>query len=103
MTKDLDILTMEFQDCWNVFKTQIGMADKTYLDARFGISLKFDIYDYLSGNILIRGRAGKVQIRGLGTFKLTDFRTELEMRERLMKEFLIEELGNEEVATPRGL
>ena len=103
MTRDLDILGMEFNECWNIFKTQIEREDPIYEKVRFGISIKFDIYDYLKNYIIIRGMAGKVAIRNKGSFNLTDFNTELEIRENEMKAYLLETLGTEDVATPRGM
>ena len=53
--------------------------------------------------MLIRGKAGKVAIRSKGTFELSDLNSELESREREMKSYLLETLGDEEIATPRGM
>jgi hypothetical protein len=103
MSRDIDILSLDFKDCWNVFKTQIDMSDSLYNEVRFGYSIKFDIYDYLNGFITIRGKAGQVTTRNGKTYELSNFNTEIEKRERKIKEYLLEVMTDEDFAKPRGM
>lgn len=102
MTQDLDIRTLNIEEAWNTFKTEIKTHETEYKQARFGIKIKFDINDYLKGRITIKAKTGKAYIRG-GAYELEDFETELELRERIIKNWLIENFGDEEIATPRGI
>lgn len=102
MTTDMDIRTLSLQEAWNTFKTEIEMTEKEYKEARFGVTIKFDINDYLKNRIAIKGKVGKAFIRGK-SHSLEDFETELEKRERIIKDWLLENFGDIEIATPRGI
>ena len=99
-TNDLDILTLGLAEAWNMYKI---MADhnQEYRKARFGVNIKFDINDYLKGRILTKPKTGKALIRGK-TCKLEDFETELEEREKIIKDWLVENYTEEDIATARG-
>lgn len=102
MTNDLDIRTLSLEEAWQTFKTEIQMDEAEYRLARFGCDIRFDINDYLKGRIAIKGKVGKAFIRGCA-YMLEDFETELENRERVIKEWLLDNFGDKEIATPRGM
>lgn len=93
---------MDFSEAWNVFKTESEMASDEYRQARFGVKILFDINDYLKGRISIKSKTGQAYIRGR-THKLEDFETELEVRERIIKGWLLDNYGEEDVVNPRGV
>ena len=99
---ELELRSMDFNESWNTFKTEVQDSTKEYRLARFGININFDINDYLKGRVLIKSKTGKAFVRGRA-FDLEDFETELEKRERIIKEWLITNFCDVEVATPRGL
>lgn len=69
---------------------------EVYDTARFGIKLKFDLYDYIYENITMKGKTGKIIYRGR-TIDLSNFWTELEARNILIKKWLIENTEEEGV------
>lgn len=97
-----EIRQMNLQEAWNTFKTEAEMTDKEYIEARFGKNITFDINDYLKGRINIKSKVGKALIKGTA-YDLEEFETELEIRERTIKDWLIKNFGDEEVALPRGM
>lgn len=99
-SNDLDILTMGLPEAWNMYK-MLSEHDNEYNEARFGKKIRFDINDYLKGRILIKPKTGKALIKGKG-YLLEDFETELEEREKIIKEWLIDNYTEEELVTPRG-
>lgn len=101
MSDNIDIRTMDFDECWNFFKTEIDMKDMIYRQVRFGNKLFFDINDYLKGRLQMKPKIGKVIIRGM-VFDLGDFETELEVRERMMKNWLLENYGEKDIASARN-
>lgn len=100
MNADLDILTLGLPEAWNMYKIMTE-HDEEYRKARFGIKIKFDINDYLKGRILIKPKTGKALVRGK-TFILEDFETELEEREKVVKDWLLENYTEEELIKPRS-
>lgn len=99
---DLEIRQMNFEEAWNTFKTEIQMMQPEYQKARFGLGIRFDINDYLKGRITIKAKTGKAFIRGK-SFELEEFETELEKRERIIKDWLLETFKEEEIATAQGI
>jgi hypothetical protein len=65
-----------------------------YKQVRYGISVQFDIYDYLYDIIAIKGKTGKALYRGKA-IKLREIWTELEKRNNLMKVWLVENMKEE--------
>lgn len=100
MNQDLDILTLGLNEAWNMYKI-MASHDNSYKMARFGVNIKFDINDYLKGRIQTKPKSGRALIRGQ-TCKLEDFETELEEREKVVKEWLLENYQEEELTAPRG-
>lgn len=99
-SEDIDLMTMGLPEAWNMYKI-MSDKDELYRRARFGIKIKFDINDYLKGRITIKPKSGRAMIRGRNC-SLEDFETELEDREKVIKEWLIENCTEEEPFTPRG-
>lgn len=102
MGVDLDIRTLDLREAWNFFKTEIETTHEEYRKARFGIRVKFDINDYLKGRIIIKSKKGVAHIRGK-MYDLEKFETELEERERTIKTWLLDNFGEEDIVTPRGI
>lgn len=98
---DLDLRTLDFNEAWNTFKTEAEMNTDEYRKARFGIRIKFDINDYLKGRLVIKAKKRNVYIKGC-VYDLEEFETELEMRERKIKKWLIENLGDDDIVKPRS-
>lgn len=96
-----DFRALDFEEAWNVFKSEISMTDSIYRKVRFGITHKFDVNDHFKGRILIKGKAGLAVVRGK-TIGLEDYETELELREREVKKWLQLNLTTDEVVSPRG-
>ena len=99
MDKGLEILTLGIKEAWNVYKIKID-NDEDYRKVRFGIKIKFDLNDYLKNRIVMKSKIGKVIVRG-NTHNLTDFDTELEEREKIMKVWLENEMGDDDIISPR--
>lgn len=59
----------------------------TYNKARFGIAIKFDLYDHLNGMICVKNKSG-LAIYRTRTIPLTDYHTEIERRTITMKKWL---------------
>lgn len=72
--------------------------EETYNKARFGIQLKFDIYDYINEMVKMKEKTGKILYRGR-TINISDFWTELEKRNILIKKWLIENTEDQGVIT----
>lgn len=58
-----------------------------YKKGRYGLKIKFDIYDYINETIGFKTKTGQVCYRSK-TFKLSEFWTELEDRAIIMKKWL---------------
>lgn len=102
MSNEDEIRTMNLEETWNMFKTMIEMNTKDYVTARFGKRIRFDINDYIKGKITEKRKVGKTIIKGK-VYSSEEFETELEERERTMKNYIIKETKTQEVATPRGI
>lgn len=93
-------MTLGLPEAWNMFKL-LTLHDMDYRMARFGVDIKFDINDYLKGRIITKPKSGSALLRGRSV-NLESFETELEKREKIIKEFLIENMKDEDLFTPRG-
>lgn len=99
------IITGSMQDIWNTFVNLDGEYkdfDKDYELARFGIKVKFEIYDLweTTNKILRKDKDGKVII-SKNTYNIEDFRTEKEERRKIMVNAILENIDEKEVTTPR--
>lgn len=72
--------------------------EEVYGKARFGIQKRFDIYDYIYDLMSFsKVKSGKVIYRGV-TIKLTEFWTEIEERNNLIKKWLRDNLEPDSLA-----
>ena len=101
MTDALDLKTLPPDEAWNLFATEIDNQEEEYNTARFGIKIPFDIYYYLQNQITIKPKRGIAIIRGR-TYLLEDLYTEIEERNKVIKEWLVENLTGDDIITPRG-
>lgn len=101
MKQDVDIMTLGLEDAWEMFVTLNEELDYIYEKARWGIKIKFDIYDYLNGAIQEKIKTGKVHIKGIA-YESSDYYSELEIRKKLIKRWLLENYQEEEIWTMRG-
>lgn len=98
-TNQLDVATLPLHDAWKLFMLQKGIQNtQEYRKARFGININFDINDALIGNIKIKAKSQEAIINRW-KYNLEDYNTELENRERIIKEYLIEQLEPERLVT----
>ena len=100
----MEILKLDLHDAWNWFITLCD--DKgcdEYRQARFGVNtnIPFDIYDYFNGTVLIKSKRGKVYIRK-HECSLTDFYTELEDREKIIKTWILDNTEEEDIYSTGG-
>lgn len=86
---DNDFFTIPFEDAWAYFKISIESSSKEYQQVRFGIKIKFDIYDYQKGRIETKPKQGLALLHGK-RYNLEEIETELEEREKIMKNWLID-------------
>lgn len=100
MSRDIDISTLGLEEAYNAFKVEVDTMSKDYKQARFGKNIRFDINIYLRGHIIIKHKIGKAYILGK-VYDIEDIYTELEERERIIKDWLHENMGTEGVANPR--
>jgi len=100
-TQNLDIMTLPLEEAWNVIKV-LDCDNTTYKKARFGIQIPFDINDYIKERIIIKAKSNIAIIKGK-PYSLTDFETELEQREKTIKEWLNKNYGKTPLSQPRAL
>lgn len=66
--------------------------EEVYSKARYGVNIRFDLYDYLNNIMVIKGKTGKIIVRGknnrMNLYDISDFWTELEQRTIIMKKWL---------------
>lgn len=99
------VVTGSMQELWDTFITLEGEYDnfeKDYDDVRFGMDVKFEIYDLWEDTkqIVRKDKDGKVIIDG-NTYKLESFRTEKEERRKIMVEAILNNVTEFDVTTPR--
>lgn len=73
---------------------------KIYQQARFGLTLKFDIYTEFNEFYAPKTKSGKINIEGR-TYELWEYFTELEERESLMKKFILDSGIETDIIAPR--
>lgn len=93
MTEDIDINSLNIKESF-LMLTQYMDEDyedieEIYQKVRFGINLRFDIYDYINEMIKTKDKNGIVIYRGKN-MNLTKFWTELEQRNIIAKKWLKE-------------
>ena len=99
---NMEIITMSLKEAWELFKIIRNEDDTdTYKKIRYGIDELFDINDYLKGRMIIKPKSGVALLRGkpmsLGTID-----TELEKREKLMKQYINDNTQDVQITRPRS-
>lgn len=104
MVNELDIKTLSLEEAYELFISEVDKYrdSKIYGQIRFGIKIRFDIYDYLNGNIRVKHKSGKAIIKGR-VYDMEDIYGEIEERNKEMKEWLVENIVEETFAKARGL
>ena len=90
------IITGSMQEIWNTFITLEGEYEKWDIDyekARFGVIVKFEIYDLWeeTNKIIRKDKDNKIIVNGT-VYKIEDFRTEKEERRKIMVNAIIENI-----------
>lgn len=97
-----DIMTMPLNEAWEMFVTMNDdVNSNTYLKGRWGNKIKFDIYDHLNNTFTHKGKVGKVIIRGKSV-ETSDYHSELEIRKKMIKDWLIENCKEKDLYEDRG-
>lgn len=101
------VLGLDLESSYKLLNIQILEWDTTekkkvevYDKARYGIKLKFDIYNLFTKNYSEKVKSHSVIVEGK-THKLQDFYTEIEKRETLIKKTILDTLEEPELASPR--
>lgn len=92
MSQEQDVRTLALEQAYEMFISEGDDGpsyNDVYQEARYGITLKFDIYEHLQGHIQVRNKTGKVFIRGKA-YDSDEFYTELEQRNKVIKAWLEE-------------
>lgn len=99
-----DVRGMELNELYKVLRSMredIGNYESLLVKARFGINIRFDIHDWIRGiGIRPKEKTGIVIINGK-PYQRSDIYTEIEAREDIMKEAIIEAMEQEEIVGPR--
>lgn len=102
MNQDLDILTLGLAEAWEMFVVlNESSASEEYTKARWGVKIHFDIYEHLDNSFQQKSKSGKIHIRGQAYDK-SDYNSELEVRKKIIKEWLLENVTQDEIFRPRG-
>lgn len=99
------VMTGSMQNLWDTFINLEGEYDgfeEDYELIRYGISVKFEIYDLWEDTkqIIRKDKDEMVIVKGK-QYKLEAFRTEKEERRRMMANAIIENTEEKEVLHPR--
>lgn len=82
---------------WKEYKEEHPNTEVVYKKARYGITLEFDLYDYINGAVNdSKMKNGIIIVRG-ESFDMSEFWTELERRTKILKKWL------KEYAEPDGI
>lgn len=102
MTNDIDILSLNTEEMWNLYKREVDMNSAEFDIVRKGINISFDIINYFQGfNIRVKEKQGYVIINGKSVRK-EEVDTELIARERIMAKYLLEVFGKTSIASVRS-
>lgn len=99
---ETEIRSMTIEEAFEVFTSEDEELQEkdVYLQARFGTELQFDLYSWIKQLYSIKEKTGKITIEGK-TYKMRDFWTEIENRNRILKKWLLENFVKEELVKPR--
>ena len=101
-SNDMEIRKMSLEETWQMFKSEVDIHSKIYEKIRFGVEVKFDINDYFANWFNVKPKTGTFFIRGEAR-KSENVFTELEIREKAMKQWLLENFGDDDFVSPRGM
>lgn len=87
------IVTMPLEEMWNYFKRmknhfKHGVFEDTYKKSRYGHKIKFELDDFINGNLAEKPKKGIVRIRNKW-YELSEIYSELEERERTLTDYLL--------------
>lgn len=101
MNNNIDILTLSLEEAWEMFiMLNSNTSSNEYTKARWGVKIMFDIYEHLNGAILQKMKVGKVHIKGKA-YESSDFHSELEIRKKIIKNWLVENTSEEGIYRAR--
>lgn len=98
-----EVLTWDIEKLWNTTKQLVNEQKykKELHQIKFGINIEFPIHYIIYEWFELHPVSKKATIKGYGKYKLQPFIDEVEQREELMREIILENIGKEEIATPR--
>lgn len=81
---------MGLKEAYNFITSHQDLPSNIHEQVRFGfLQPRIDIYDYLNSTLLMKGKTGEVVYRG-HAFTLEVVYTDMEKRQKIMKEWLID-------------
>lgn len=100
----LEIAKLGFREAYNIFKIIVEPDSEEAMKIRFGFKIKFDIDAYYNGFLHSNSKKkrGLVMI-GSKWYKVENFFTELNTREKVMKEFILKNSDKISLVAPSGI
>lgn len=98
---ETDVDRMDFQDAYDLFVNEAPKESTEYAKVRYGVKLKFDVYDYFHDLMTVKEKTGWVIHHGK-KFKLTDLWTEVEERAKICKAWLKDNVSKDAWRKTRG-
>lgn len=92
-----NVLSGSWLDRWDTFKSCILEDMELYWKIRTGIELKFDIHDVYDGYVVVKPKTNVVIVAGQ-SFRLSEYRTELNKRDAIMIQYFLENLAEDSTA-----
>lgn len=90
---DNDVDKMDIKEAYELFSSEVQPHTRIYHQARYGINLKFDIYDHFHNMMAIKEKSGIIIYRNQ-QFTMEEFWSEIEKRTILIKKWIKENLCN---------
>lgn len=98
-----EIRLMDIRDAYTCLTSLQGVSASTRNQVRFGIKCKFDLYDYLRGRYTEKWKQGRFFFPRLGkSYKASDLYTEIDARNTLAKQTIIDIIGQRSWSQPRS-
>lgn len=99
---DEDFRTLDLKELYNIFVLEMDDEKEgdreAYNEVRYGVNLKFDIYDFFNGVVKVKEKTG-VAIYKRKLWKLDKLWTELEKRRKIIYNWVTDQ--EEEIMKPR--
>jgi len=95
-----EILQLPEKEKYELFVLDKQEIPEQYQKVRYGINVKFDYYEHLKGNLRTIPKTNMVKWRGR-QFSLTDYYTEIEDRNAIITQHLIDKYIQNEIFKPR--